>query len=499
MTTKLEEMLTRELHGVADSLHVPPVPQLPAPTQTRRPDPARVWRPLLAAAAVVLVAGVLALVLARHDGGSPQPAPAPGLDQVSRSAPTVPYVLAQRLYVDGAQVPGTWAPGTVESRRGQWIAMQVDGTWWSGGPGRDTGRIDARLDQPPVISPKGRYVAFVDTSGGTASLTGFDTDPAGEGFGAAPIDPRTEDGVPLGVRAVTDDGDVIVQLAGTSLMWRAQTGDGQEVVNLGETAPDQVVLQATAAGLVVVDGSSGASDATSTEPYLADVSPDGRLTRRATLPTYDDLDVSPGGAWLVRSPAGTLGGEVGSVPSLEAQPVGHGDGVALDAPRGWGFAVGTWQWEDDRSFVSVLLPADGAEGATRLARCDVALDACRLLSAPGGGGASPKTETPAGTVTGMRSSYTPEQALTEVVRAAAAGDRAALGDPAVIADGEWEQLHGYAANSRTSVKPCRDNGGGTWDCEIAIDAHPSTTYYAIVEPAQNGYGWRVSYVGVGGA
>ncbi len=79
---------------------------------------------------------------------------------------------------------------------------------------------------------------------------------------------------------MTDDGDVIVQGTRTSLMWRAQFEDQQTVVKLAETAPDQVVLQGTSAGLVVVDGADGATDATSTEPYLATISGDGVITPR---------------------------------------------------------------------------------------------------------------------------------------------------------------------------------------------------------------------------
>ena len=374
MDTNLEERLSRELNEVADGLHVPPMPRVASPGG-RRADWARPWQPLVAAAAVIVVLGAVAMLLGRHGHGDVRPAPAPSRT-ISDAAPTIGYIIDRRLRVEGWQAPGDWA--SVETRGDVWLAQQVDGSWWWGGPGVDPGQIDAQLEQPPVISPDGAYIAFIDLSGGGAHLTGFDTQPAGEGFGQAPIDPRTEDGVALSIRAVTDDGDVVVQGGGTSLMWRAQHADQQTVVNLGETAPDQMVLQATPAGLVVVDGSDGDVDATSTEPYLADVSPAGHLTRQGALPTYDDLDVSPHGTWLVRAPAGSLGGEVTTVAALDTQPVGEGRAVTLHAPRGWGFVNGTWAWEDDRTLVSALLPP-GAHHGGEMARCDVTLGTCRTL------------------------------------------------------------------------------------------------------------------------
>lgn len=489
MTTEIEQTLARELHEVADGVRVPPMPPL-VPADEPRSGAGRHWQPLLVAAAVALIAGVVALVIGLQGDGSPQPAPpappspAPTL---STGAPTVPYVLDQRLYVDGRQVPGDW--WFVESRHGVWVAQRTDGAWWWGGPGVEAGLIDATIEQAPVISPNGRYIAYVVVIDGRALVNGFTTGPSGEGFGPPPADaPSTEDGVAVTVRAVTDDGEVILQGTRTSLMWPTVYDGEQAVVDLSETAPDQVVLQATPAGLVVVDGANGAVDATSTAPYLATVSPDGRLTRAATLPTYDALDVSPSGAWLVRSPAGTLGGEVTSVATLWAQRVGSGDDeVVLEAPAGWGFANNVWAWEDDETLVSVLLPADGDESRrARPVRCSVALGECRALAAPSDG-ADP-TE-----------SYSAKETLAAVVGAVVADDRAGLVDQTVVDDGEWGQLLGYAARGDGSVSGCRDNGGGTWDCGIVFKADRNADYYAIVEPATNDYGWRVSYVGIGGA
>ncbi len=505
MSTEMENALARELHEVADGVHVPPMPSLPPPDEQRSLT-TRLWAPLLVAAAVVLLVGGLALTLDGRDdpavpsgpgpSGTPTSSPSGNRQDgtISSAAPTVPYVLDQRLYVDGAQVPGTW--WSVESRGGQWLAVQTDGSWWSGGPGRDTGPIAAEVDQPPVMSPNGRYVALIDLSSGVPTVTGFDTLPAGEGFVSAPIElPRTDGGVAPRVRAVTDEGAVIIQGRRISLMWLAQQGGQQTVIDLFETAPDQQVLAATAAGLVVVDGVD--SDPQSVPAYLADISADGELTETGTLPTYDDLEISPGGSWLVLSPDGTLGGEVTSVRTLTAQEVAGGDEVGLEAPNGWGFAVGTWAWEDDRTLIAALVCAarrGAARGSGPLRRHPRRVPDPGGAGGrdPGGGGRGPG-ETSSSEAVGATSA---EATLDDVVEAVVAGDRAGLVDQAVIGDGEWDQLVGYAAGGDGSGSTCRDNGEGTRDCEIIFDAGPSTTYYAILEPASNDYGWRISYVGI---
>ena len=485
MTTELEKTLARELNEVADRLHVPPRPVL-APASLPRTGGSRRWQPLLVADAFLLVLGLVALVQARQGGDSPEPAP-PAPSTIPGGAPAVPYVLDRQLHVGGSVVPGDW--WSVESSGEVWLAQQTDGSWWSGGPGLDPGEIDAVLDQPPVLSPEGGYVGLVDLTGGRAHLTGFDTQPAGEGFGWARIDlPTTEGGVPIRAAAVTDDGDVIVQGTETRLMWRALYQDQRTVVDLSETAPDQVILQNTPAGLVVVDGSDGAVDATSTAPYLAALSPAGELTREADLPTYDDLDVSPGGSWLVRAPAGTLGGDVAGIDLLLAQPVGKDEEVELDAPGGSVFASGTWAWEDEENLVAVLLP-DG-DGAAALARCNVLVGACRAIDVPS---SEPTSFAPA------PADGTPEGALDAVVQAVAAGDRALLLDQAVVGDADWERLRSYAAGGGGAAETCRDNGEGTRDCEMRFEADPSTDHYAILEPAENAYGWRITYVSIGGA
>ena len=204
-------------------------------------------------------------------------------------------------------MPGSW--WSVESAGRFWLAQQSDGSWWYGSPGFEAEKIEGQFDQPPVISPDGRYIASVSMQDGAALVTGFETKWSGEGLGGFELPLLEGDGT-VRVRAVRNNGDVIVQGRRTSLLWQPMDPE-QPRVDLSQTAPDQQVLAGTAAGLVVVDGMDAGPQ--STEPYVAEVSADGTLTKIRTLPTYDDLEVSPGGRHWVRSPSGTLGGEVTSV------------------------------------------------------------------------------------------------------------------------------------------------------------------------------------------
>ena len=181
-------------------------------------------------------------------------------------------------------------------------------------------RIGGQLEGPPAISPNGKYVAETLVEDGEGLVTGFDTRPAGEGLGGVTVDlGDPTDGSTVTVRAVTDDGRVIVQGTHTSLLWLPLVDNS--TVDLTVTAPGQQFLGSSPAGLVVTDGTDGVTDGAEGQPYLAEVSDGGELTRLGDIPAHQALVVSPDGAWLAWATPGSLGGEVTSIRSLEAQSV----------------------------------------------------------------------------------------------------------------------------------------------------------------------------------
>lgn len=365
----IEELLGRELRQVADGVHVPAMPPLPQ----EPPRAHRHWAPALVAAAVVLiVAGAVVLALALR--GDRQLEPSPPLpsrtataDAVPKTPPTIPYVLDQRLYVDGERVPGTW--WSVEAGDAGWVALRTDYTWWWG-RGPQANAVNGLADSPLVISPNGEYAAGIDDHD---RVTGFETRFGGEGLGAVPVDlGDPQSGNPVRVRAVTNDGRVIVQGAETAVLWLPLVDNS--TVDLTDTAPGQVVESNTPAGLVVTEGEDGA-------PYLAEISDAGEPTPTGTVPAHDSLAVSPGGARLAWTTPGTLGGEVTSLTTLQAGTVDGTEQVTLTAPDGWGFRVEAWAWEDDDHLVSPVVSERG-DRPERVTRCDVHSARCVLIDAP---------------------------------------------------------------------------------------------------------------------
>ena len=366
MFVDVEEILGRELREVADGLQIPAMPP-----SRELPRARRRWQPLLVAAAVVLiVAGAVVLVATTGDDPRLEPAPQPTsptepVVTIPTTPPKVPYVLDQRLYVKGSQVPGTW--GTMYfGYSGGWIALRADGTWWWG-LGPEPHEITGYHDVPPAISPNGRYVAEIHTENGEGVLTGLDTGRGGEVLGRTPFD---LDGV--SIAAVTNDGKVIIQGTSTttSLLWLPLAGN--KIVDLTVTAPKRLILDGTPAGLVATDGDIYEPVE---DPYLAEISEDGKLTRIVALPDHGNIVGSPGAEWLAWVGPDTLGGEVTHVSRLEAQTVDGTQQATMNAPPGWSFRVMRWVWEDDDHLVA---PVTG-DGGERMARCSAQSAHCVLI------------------------------------------------------------------------------------------------------------------------
>ena len=154
---------------------------------------------------------------------------------------------------------GTPPPG----RGTHWVGLRDDRTWWWGYDAEPQ-RIDGEIGQPPAISPDGGYVAYVRTEPDHRwTLVGADTEEGGEGLGAVEL-PRGAMSPPPRAIAVTAAGLVVAGGPDFQWLWRPLV-DGA-TVDLAETAPGQVVLGATDAGLVVNEGAYGRTDATQGAP-----------------------------------------------------------------------------------------------------------------------------------------------------------------------------------------------------------------------------------------
>lgn len=382
MHEDIEKILTRELRQVADGVEVPPLPELPTGPPSRF-----VWPPLLAvAAAVVLIALVVLVGGPSNRSGVPQPAPQPtevvtdgAADPLPETVPTgqprVPYVLDRVAYVGDDSFPGF---DSVDGTSGGWLAVEPPFVWSWGNGGTPRG-LDVAVEQPPAVSPNGQFIAYLSSEG---DLNGFQTAPDGEGMGLpVPVTVRDEDGVGTRVAAVTDDGWVIASGRGVGVLWRPF--DGAEPVDLTQTAPGQLVWQATRAGLVVVDGSGDARDpsgdnrvAADGRVYLADLTPDGDLVPIADLPNFGIADVS--GEWVAWVPADQISGDVPEYDEIRVRDLDGGREGVLSLPQGWRFVNTSFTFEDDQFLVARV--TDGQQ--ERMARCSPALQECVLLAAP---------------------------------------------------------------------------------------------------------------------
>lgn len=377
MASELEQNLTRELHDVAVRLVVPAMPALPSTTPGG--SRLRAATPLLVAAAAV-VAGLatvsMLLTPAGSDREEPAPAPSPPRVEdrrpVSRAAPDAPVVVNGALYVGGDRVPGRWFD--VEGSGSHWVGRRDDGSWWWGYDTRPQ-QLERAMDQPPAISPDADYIARVLSEAGGAMLVGADTKEDGEGFGGVRLPGAALDPAPRAV-AVTDGGLVVAGGADFQWLWRPLVDGG--TVDLAQTAPGQVVIGNTGAGLIVNEGEYNATDGTQGQPYLAVLSEAGTLRRLRTVPTHDILEASE--QWLAYVPPGTVGGEASAATELQVQRVdGQGTGV-LTPPEGWLFVAPGFHWEADDRLLGLVVTESGGDEA--LVRCRPDPASCLLIDLP---------------------------------------------------------------------------------------------------------------------
>lgn len=372
MYRDVEEDLMRELREVAERVEVPAMPALPSDPPSRW-----AWQPALVAAAVLLVVlGVAATILRLGDDRTVQPAPSPSpteaTERLSTAAPTTPYVVGGRLFVGGEQVPGTW--WSVDGTETGWVGIREDGSYWWGYDAQPK-PMEGRMDQPPVVSPGGGFIARIVVEDGQGMLNGFDTRPAGEGFGLGVEVPAMVQGIYSRAAAVTDDALVVASGADFQEVWRPLDGGG--VVQLADTAPGQVVLTNTVAGLVVVEGRYDSADGTQGDPYLADLSRDGTLTRLHDLPNFALVVASE--EWLAWVEPGAIGGDALTVDRLQVQRLGGGGAAELLPPEGFAFRPVDVVWEEQDRLLARVVDDSGEE---RVVRCSPAGPECVLVDTP---------------------------------------------------------------------------------------------------------------------
>lgn len=286
----------------------------------------------------------------------------------------LPVAVALNLYVGGERVPGQWY--TAEGRGTHWLAMRSDRTWWWGYDSQAQ-RIAGEIDQPPAMSPSGAHVAHVVTRPDDSwVLVGADTEWGGEGFGAVDLPSGEMSPSPRAV-AVTDDGLVVARGTRSQWLWRPLV-DGS-TVDLSATAPGQVVLGSTDAGLIVNEGPYDSTDATSGAPYLAGLSEDGTLTRLGPVPLHGALEATE--LWTAYVPPGVIGGEASGAAELEVERRDGSAAGTLTAPAGWLFVAPGFRWESADQLLALLVTQDGqTEG---LARCRPDVKSCELVHRAG--------------------------------------------------------------------------------------------------------------------
>ena len=139
---------------------------------------------------------------------------------------------------------------------------------------------------------------------------------------------------------VTDDGLVVARGKRFQWLWRPLV-DGS-TVDLSATAPGQVVLGSTDAGLIVNEGTYDLTDANLGAPYLADLSEDGTLTRLGPVPLHGALEATE--QWIAYVPPGVIGGEASGTAELYVERRDGSAAGTLTAPAGWLFVAPGFRW-----------------------------------------------------------------------------------------------------------------------------------------------------------
>jgi len=371
----IEKMLADEFRVVAGELDVPraPVAEL-VHAGNRARNRSRMYVAGLAAAAVAVVATGLAIADRDPRANDPDPAPSPtrivdeNVGFPTGEAPSIPYIVDEKLFVNGEVVPGIWEYLPETSIGGNNVVNWISEQGWV--LVKD-GESEVLPDEKaiPKLSPDGRFLVYaVD---GELILRDLAEDGV---VGRLPIGRElNDDGMYATVPRGVDNSGRVIYGSADAFLW-----DGiREPVAV--TMPDgrvpllSEIYEVRADQIVVLRTPPEDPDG---RLSLATVGKDGRVTLQQGLPPTATRYVSPDNSWMAWHTTRT-GQETGNLgdPTENSLTVRQ---LASDEQFTIPLDEGTWirnvQWESN----STLLVMTGAT----VIRCDLAERACEYAVAP---------------------------------------------------------------------------------------------------------------------
>jgi hypothetical protein len=345
----VEQTLTDELRIVAAAVDAPPPPSVATLVGAADRTRVRTSAKRLAATGLVAAAAVGAIVIGNQLGrptttppGPTNPSETP-TSLPTGSAPRVPYIVGETLYVDGTAQQGRWIG--VQTAGGNTLALQAGGS-----PGSTavtgvlfrSGALIERLPaaRGPMMSRDGSKLTWIEVTGGNADLVVRNLADDRE-LGRLPLDPETVTGdseATVNLTAIDDDGTVHWGSVLLNRSWKP----GSDPVDVGGNAATPQVQGFPRSAVDV------------------QLSPDGSM-----------------GAWLTdrtgRSETSTWDGVTVQVPD---QP---GTRFTLALPEKSDLRGVVWETTDDL-LLTVFENADGTD--VQLVRCSVVDRECEIAPTP---------------------------------------------------------------------------------------------------------------------
>lgn len=374
----IEQMLQEEFRVVAGELDVPPAPIRELVREgTKARNRTRMYVGGLAAAAVAVVVTGLAIAdgdpRADDDGPStPAPSPSGVVDEnvgfPTGEAPSIPYIVDEKLFVNGEVIPGIWEYLPETQIGGNNVVNWISEQGWVL---VEDGESEVLPDDKaiPKLSPDGRFLVYADNA--ALVLRDLVEDRV---VGRLPIDQQLDvDGMYSTVPRGVDNSGRVFYGSGDAFMWDG-SGDPVPVTMPGGRVPLLSEIYEVRAGEIVVLRTP--PDDPDGRLSLATVRDDGRVTLQQPLPATATRYVSPDDSWVAWV-TNRKGQETGNLEdpaenSLTVQALGSDEKVTF--PLAGDFWVRNVRWESDNT---VLISTSG-----RVVRCDVVERACEYAVAP---------------------------------------------------------------------------------------------------------------------